>query len=261
MTETLEDLWQSWAEESARGPLALAFLVLITVWILSVAVTFFVTRRAWRSQASATPWVLAVPLAFAAGGILQPRSFHWWTLVGLAIAPILAFLNWLTLRQTVAHCPRSHHVVPSWPFCPWCPSPLAAFGGSPATFNEPPAARGIATILRRPVPPEPTASVEAGAGHTEMLVCLVPDREGTGEVVIQPPGATVGRNPDALVWLDDPTVSWEHARIVSRDGAPAVVDLASSNGTYVNDERVETSLLLADDRVQFGGVLFRVRRT
>lgn len=261
MTETLEDLWEGWAAEPSRGPLALAFVVLVTVWLLAVAVTFLQTRRAWRSQASATPWVLGVPLAFAGIGILQPRSFPWWALVGLGIAPVLAFLNALALRQTTAQCPRSHRVVPSWPFCPWCPSPLAASGATPAPVMFSPVARGIATILRRPSPPEPPARLEAAEDPSEMLVCLVPDHDGTGDVVIRQPGATVGRNPDALVWVDDPTVSWEHARIVSRDGAPAVVDLASSNGTYVNDERVETSLLLAGDRVQFGGVVFRVRRT
>jgi pSer/pThr/pTyr-binding forkhead associated (FHA) protein len=96
--------------------------------------------------------------------------------------------------------------------------------------------------------------------QADVLVRLARDIPGAPDVVIRRPGATVGRNPAAEVCIEDPAVSWEHAQIVSREGAPAIVDLASSNGTYVNGERIDQSLLLHHDRLQFGAVVFRVVR-
>jgi DNA-binding winged helix-turn-helix (wHTH) protein len=59
---------------------------------------------------------------------------------------------------------------------------------------------------------------------------------GEGEFVI-------GRDPAAAVSVDEPTVSWTHARLtVSGTGAASratIEDLASSNGTYLNGRRVE----------------------
>ena len=95
----------------------------------------------------------------------------------------------------------------------------------------------------------------------EVLLWLVPDsRPELGERVIRKPGATIGRNPASDVALEDAGASWDHARIVEREGSPSIVDLGSSNGTYVNDERVETSLLISGDRLTVGDTVFRVVR-
>jgi pSer/pThr/pTyr-binding forkhead associated (FHA) protein len=68
----------------------------------------------------------------------------------------------------------------------------------------------------------------------------------------------IGRNPAAEISIDDQSASWDHARVVARDGSPSVVDLGSSNGTYVNEERVETSLLIPGDRLRIGETVFKV---
>lgn len=263
MWETLGELWDGWAHGSARGLLAVAFTVLVAVWASSAIITFREARRTWRSPASTTPWVVAIPVLVAAIGIAQPSNFDLWALVGLGLAPVLALLGGVALRRSTVRCPRSHTTVPGWAFCPWCPSPLVgSIGGNPAPVTADHVGRSIGTLLRpgpgQPVPNEPlpkTRSTQQGP----VLLWLVPD-SGASEIAVRQ-DAEVGRKPASHVHVDDPTVSWEHARIVSQDGAPALVDLASSNGTYVNGERVESSLLLDDDRVQFGAVMFRVRRS
>jgi len=63
---------------------------------------------------------------------------------------------------------------------------------------------------------------------------------------------TIGRSPDAEVFLDDVTVSRRHAELV-RDGETfSIRDLGSLNGTYVNRRRIESAVLENDDEVQIG---------
>jgi hypothetical protein len=62
----------------------------------------------------------------------------------------------------------------------------------------------------------------------------------------------IGRSPDADVFLDDVTVSRVHAVLVKTDGAYAIEDTGSLNGTYVNRRRVESATLEDGDEVQIG---------
>jgi pSer/pThr/pTyr-binding forkhead associated (FHA) protein len=63
---------------------------------------------------------------------------------------------------------------------------------------------------------------------------------------------TVGRHPNADIFLDDVTVSRRHAEF-SRHGQSFIVrDLGSLNGTYVGGVRIEESLLDDGAEVQIG---------
>lgn len=48
----------------------------------------------------------------------------------------------------------------------------------------------------------------------------------------------VGRSPNSAIWLDAGSVSREHARIVVANGRAVVEDRRSTNGTFVNGERI-----------------------
>ncbi|MBI4882076.1 MAG: FHA domain-containing protein [Planctomycetes bacterium] len=75
--------------------------------------------------------------------------------------------------------------------------------------------------------------------------------EASGDNVI------VGRMAGRGLQIDDPTVSREHARIFCRDGLYQVADLNSSNGTYVNGERVTRCTLANGDILRLGSVELR----
>ena len=62
----------------------------------------------------------------------------------------------------------------------------------------------------------------------------------------------IGRRPDSAVFLDDVTVSRDHALIVRRGGDWHLDDLGSLNGTYVNRHRIETHRLQDGDELQIG---------
>ena len=63
---------------------------------------------------------------------------------------------------------------------------------------------------------------------------------------------TIGRSPDAEVFLDDVTVSRNHALLVRRRDGLYVDDLGSLNGTYVNRRRIESHKLANGDELQVG---------
>lgn len=63
---------------------------------------------------------------------------------------------------------------------------------------------------------------------------------------------TAGRHPGSDVFLDDVTVSRQHAEI-SREGTRFVIrDVGSLNGTYVNRHRMDTADLASGDELQIG---------
>ena len=63
---------------------------------------------------------------------------------------------------------------------------------------------------------------------------------------------TIGRSPDAEVFLDDVTVSRNHALLVRRRDGLYIDDLGSLNGTYVNQRRIESHRLQDGDELQVG---------
>ena len=63
---------------------------------------------------------------------------------------------------------------------------------------------------------------------------------------------TIGRSPDAEVFLDDVTVSRNHALLVGRRDGLYIDDLGSLNGTYVNRRRIESHQLQDGDEIQIG---------
>jgi pSer/pThr/pTyr-binding forkhead associated (FHA) protein len=63
---------------------------------------------------------------------------------------------------------------------------------------------------------------------------------------------TIGRRPDSDVFLDDVTVSRDHALLVRRSGEFYLDDLGSLNGTYVNRRRIESQKLSDGDELQVG---------
>jgi hypothetical protein len=78
-----------------------------------------------------------------------------------------------------------------------------------------------------------------------------------------PPGAikTVGRAPRADFIVDAALVSRLHCRLTATERDVEVVDLSSTNGTYVNDQRVTKATLAVGDRLRVGRVELRVERS
>jgi pSer/pThr/pTyr-binding forkhead associated (FHA) protein len=76
------------------------------------------------------------------------------------------------------------------------------------------------------------------------------------------PGAvkTVGRALRSDFIVDAALVSRLHCRLTATNDLLEVVDLASTNGTYVNGKRVNKATLAAGDRLRVGRVELKVDR-
>jgi len=76
------------------------------------------------------------------------------------------------------------------------------------------------------------------------------------------PGAvkTVGRAPRADFIVDAALVSRLHCRLEADAERLAVIDLSSTNGTFVNDERVERANMKSGDRLRVGRVELTVEK-
>lgn len=83
--------------------------------------------------------------------------------------------------------------------------------------------------------------------------------EFTGKQVSVERDMLIGRHQDADLLLQSADVSRRHAAFLVKEDALYVQDLKSSNGTFVNDARVEHEMLLKDgDIVQFASHKFSV---
>lgn len=63
---------------------------------------------------------------------------------------------------------------------------------------------------------------------------------------------SIGRHPNADIFLDDVTVSRRHAEISRSGSVFTIKDLTSLNGTYFEGKRVETAELFNGAEVQVG---------
>ena len=84
-----------------------------------------------------------------------------------------------------------------------------------------------------------------------MAKLLFDDASGRRETEIREQ-AVLGREPQCEVMVDGPSVSRRHAQITSRDGEWDIEDLGSSNGTFVNDQRITSAKLHNGDKVRLG---------
>src|SRR5262245_26508010 len=75
----------------------------------------------------------------------------------------------------------------------------------------------------------------------------------TREVQLVDGENVLGRDPDAVLWIDHPSVSRKHARILIGGGKASVEDLQSKNGTFVNGKDIKKRTALADgDEIRVG---------
>jgi hypothetical protein len=72
--------------------------------------------------------------------------------------------------------------------------------------------------------------------------------------------ATVGRAAGCEITLDDTFVSQLHARVSLTDIGVVIEDLGSTNGTYVNRQRVASATVVQPgDQIQLGGTVLELR--
>jgi pSer/pThr/pTyr-binding forkhead associated (FHA) protein len=97
----------------------------------------------------------------------------------------------------------------------------------------------------------PAEAVETLAPGTALLVVQRGPNAGS-RYLLDADVTSVGRHPDAAIFLDDVTVSRRHAEFRREGAGFRVVDVGSLNGTYVNRHRIDDVVLANSDEVQVG---------
>jgi hypothetical protein len=137
---------------------------------------------------------------------------------------------------------------------------------------DPAVASGEVEIVDAFSPPAPVAAstrgVDAGTRMFEVPVVRAPTvelevrepRRAPRRVAIGAEPISIGRSADCGLVLSDGRVSRHHARLRPRDGVIVLTDLGSTNGTFVNDQRVSEVVLGEGDRIQLGETRLAVQR-
>ena len=110
--------------------------------------------------------------------------------------------------------------------------------------------------LEQPVPPAKKTRRTRGAPR----VLMITQGPQAGQSAELADGVIlIGRGADAQLNLDDDYVSTRHARVVSGENGVYLEDLGSTNGSYVNGQRITapTTITLADT-VRIGRTVMRL---
>jgi hypothetical protein len=127
-------------------------------------------------------------------------------------------------------------------------------------------ARSALKDLRRPLPyaDEYRDSGHGGDGYagqvpsSARLVVVQGGGLQAGHSFVVGSGLVIGRADESEVRIEDTFASGRHARVFDHDGAAYVEDMNSTNGTYVNGQRVAgQERLHLDDRIRIGDTEFR----
>ena len=100
--------------------------------------------------------------------------------------------------------------------------------------------------------------VQLGACESYLLLFRDsrPREQKLSEIDLNQPVIQLGRNPSNTIRLEHPTVSALHAEIHKSNGNFELIDLESSNGTFVNGVRIKRRVLQRRDRISLGAMHF-----
>ena len=108
-------------------------------------------------------------------------------------------------------------------------------------------------------PPAP-AHAPVVRAPTRGILIVVSGALAGSRIEIGAAPTTIGKGPSTLQIADDPTVSTRHAELALRGGVFVVTDLGSTNGTFVNNQRIAQPTRLSDgDLLRFGNTQMKFR--
>ena len=237
-------------EERAWGRVATVFISFLTMLMALAAIAFV--------------------LVFGFGG---PRAI--WMAAGVFAGATLVFIYFLRIPWPAAAAPP----VPEPVAEPVQPASRVAV--QPATPGqeppEPPPPPAPAPVLAPPddmydaIHSAPTLVAGAAVLKGDETVKLTEDspasnrptacliavsgRDQGRQFEITKDDVLIGRHPTLADFvMDDPTISAQHARVRYEDGHFVLVDLDSTNGTFINRQRIRTQALLNQDHIKLGAV-------
>lgn len=114
---------------------------------------------------------------------------------------------------------------------------------------------------RAPAPARPSARKNSKSKKAPTRAAVIEGSAHKGKTFTLGDELTIGRSDNCTLVLDDAYVSQMHARIFQRGDRFVVEDLGSTNGTYLNRQRLTSPVeVQRGDRVKIGKTVLEMRK-
>ena len=176
-----------------------------------------------------------MPRAQMQPGSMSPGQMPNMPVGALNPNPPIKTVGFFRRRKVCTQC--NTELDKTWDSCPYCAQ--NAVGQQPAA--------ALPGALKT------QAFMVDGGSTRQLLGWLVPiDGPQRGELYTLAPLSVIGTDPTCHVVLTDQFMSTKHAEIKAENGLWMLRDLGSTNGTYVNDQRISQRELVDNDFIRFG---------
>ena len=161
--------------------------------------------------------------------------------------PIRTTGFWIFKKKFCSQCEQ--RLDKTWDSCPYCAQIAQQAAMAPAKLQK---LKTQAFVL----------DSSGGPGSVQLLGWLVPLQGAhRGELLTLQPKNVIGNGSDATVTmvLNDKFMSSKHAEIAAENGLWILRDTGSTNGTYVNNRRVDRHELVDNDFIKFGSAMMKFK--
>ena len=108
------------------------------------------------------------------------------------------------------------------------------------------------------VTPYPDVQINSGDAHDCLVIIYAASVRRLGQRFSLATGPVrIGRGGDNTIVLDNDSVSRRHARVERRGGQYVLIDMDSTNGTFVNDDLVDEHELKRGDQIKIGDTIVK----
>ena len=158
--------------------------------------------------------------------------------------PVVVKGFWIFKKK---HCSQCEQLLDnSWDSCPYCAQIAAQVVAAPVKQ----ALKTQAFVI----------DASGGPGQMQLLGWIVPlQGPQRGELFTLSPNSSIGTDPGCTVCLNDKFMSSKHAEIKAEAGVWILRDGGSTNGTYVNNRRVDKHELVDNDFIKFGSAMVKFK--
>ena len=162
-----------------------------------------------------------------------------------AAPPIRTEGWWIFKKKFCTQC--GQQLDKSWDQCPYCQQIAQQVVAAPAKLQ---ALKTQAFVLDQ----------SGQSSGMQLLGWIVPlQGPQRGELFTLSPNTTIGTDPKCTVVLNDKFMSSKHAEIKAENGMWVLKDSGSTNGTYVNNRRVDRHELVDNDFIKFGSAMLKFK--
>ena len=151
---------------------------------------------------------------------------------------------WIFKKKFCTQCEQQ--LDKSWDGCPFCAQIAQQAAAAPAKLQK---LKTQALVI------DPSGQV-----GVQLLGWLIPlQGPHKGELYTLSPHTMIGNGPESTIVMQDKFMSGKHAEIKAENGMWILRDVGSTNGTYVNNKRVDRHELVDNDFIKFGSAMCKFK--